>query len=36
MILSVGEILVDMIQDGDNYRRYLGGAPFNASVYAKN
>ena len=35
MILSVGEILVDMIQDGDNYRRYLGGAPFNMSVYAK-
>ena len=35
MILSVGEILVDMIQDDDNYRRYLGGAPFNMSVYAK-
>lgn len=35
MILSVGEILVDMLQDGDSYHRYLGGAPFNMSVYAK-
>lgn len=32
MILSVGEILTDMIGVDSNYKMYVGGAPFNVAV----
>lgn len=36
MILSIGEILVDMIGDKDNtFQMFMGGAPFNVAVNAK-
>ncbi|NLL56803.1 MAG: carbohydrate kinase [Clostridiales bacterium] len=36
MILSIGEILVDMIGDNNNaYQMFIGGAPFNVAVNAK-
>ena len=35
MILSVGEILVDMMGNGDTYTMHVGGAPFNVAVGAK-
>jgi sugar/nucleoside kinase (ribokinase family) len=36
MILSIGEILVDMIGDKENaYRMFIGGAPFNVAVNAR-
>ena len=35
MILSVGEILVDMIGVENSFTMYVGGAPFNVAVNAK-
>lgn len=36
MILSIGEILVDMIEGKDNsFQMFIGGAPFNVAVNAK-
>ena len=35
MILSVGEILVDMMGNSDTYTMHVGGAPFNVAVGAK-
>lgn len=35
MILSIGEILTDMIGDNDIYKMYIGGAPFNVAVNAR-
>lgn len=36
MILSIGEILVDMIGDKDNsFQMFIGGAPFNVAVNAR-
>lgn len=36
MILSIGEILVDMIEgQGNNFQMFAGGAPFNVAVNAK-
>lgn len=32
MILSVGEILTDMIGENDTYKMHIGGAPFNVAV----
>ena len=31
MVLSIGEILVDLFIDGDNKKAYPGGAPFNVA-----
>lgn len=36
MVLSIGEILVDIFVDGDNKKVFPGGAPFNVACNIKN